>query len=71
MTVKKDFAEISIGSDDGLAIGHKLRVISDKMVSGLVIVRRVDPDRSVVELLEKEDILNVGDRIVPTTSKPK
>jgi hypothetical protein len=62
--VKKEFAEISIGADDGLKVGHKLKVVRDGVDSGLVVVRRIDPDRAVVESVEKDGVLKTGDGVV-------
>lgn len=63
-TARKHFAEISIGSDDGLKVGDKLKIVRDGMDSGSAVVRRIDPDRAVVESVEKDDVLQAGDRII-------
>jgi hypothetical protein len=49
LRVRKQFAEISLGSDDGLAVGHTLEFRRGAAWLGRAIARRVDPDRAVVE----------------------
>lgn len=64
--VRKEFMEISIGADDGLLVGHELEVFQDRTYKGRIIIRRVDPDRAVAEVvpeLRKGEILP-GDRVI-------
>jgi len=67
--VRKEFMEISIGSDDGLSVGHELEVMRDRTYKGRIIVRRVDPDRAVAEVvreLQRGDV-QPGDRVMTRT----
>lgn len=67
--VRKEFMEISIGSDDGLAVGHELEVMRDRTYKGRIVVRRVDPDRAVAEVvreLQRGDV-QPGDRVMTRT----
>ena len=51
LDVRKNFMEISLGSDDGLKVGHQLEVFKDRTYKGRIIVRRTDPDRAVAEII--------------------
>jgi hypothetical protein len=68
--VRKEFMEISIGSDDGLMVGHELEVFKDRTYKGRVVVRRVDPDRAVAEVVPelRKGEIQPGDRAVTRTS---
>lgn len=57
--------EISIGSDEGLRQGHELEVYRNSNYLGRVIVRDVDPDRSVVEILRdfRQGAIRKGDKV--------
>jgi hypothetical protein len=68
--VRKEFMEISIGSDDGLEVGNELEVFRDRTYKGRIIVRRVDPDRAVAEInpdIRKGEI-QPGDRVMTRSS---
>lgn len=68
--VRKEFLEISIGSDDGLLVGHQLEVFRDRTYKGRVTVRRVDPDRAVAEVVPelRKGEIQIGDRVMTRTS---
>ena len=63
---RKNFVEISLGSDDGLRSGHTLDVIREG-VRGRIIVRRTDPDRAIGEIIPEFQKLPIGkgDRVTP------
>jgi hypothetical protein len=43
----KDLILISIGSDDGLKVGHSLDVYRGNQYLGRIIIKSIDPDRAV------------------------
>jgi len=61
----KDLIEISIGSDDGLKVGHSLDVYRDNTYLGRVVVRRTDPDRAVGQMIKalQRGQIKRGDRV--------
>lgn len=65
LDVRKNFMEISIGSDDGLRVGHELDVFKDRTYKGRIVVRRTDPDRAVAEIIteiQRGEMIK-GDRV--------
>lgn len=66
----RDLLEISIGSDDGLRVGHTLEVSRNNSYLGRVVVRRVEPDRAVVEILKeyRKGTVRKGDRVATKLS---
>jgi len=50
ITVAAGAIEVSIGSDDGLQVGHTLEVYRSGQYVGRAIVRSVKPDRAVAEI---------------------
>ena len=65
LAVKKEFIEVSVGSDDGLREGHEMEVFRNRSYLGRVVIRKTDPDRAVGELIpiyRKGDIQR-GDRV--------
>ncbi len=62
---EKDLVEISVGSDDGIQIGHKLDVYRNNAYLGKVIVLKTSPDRAVVEIIPefKRGSIRKGDRV--------
>jgi chromosome segregation ATPase len=66
----RDLLEISIGSDDGLRVGHTLEVYRNNSYLGRVVVRRVEPDRAVVEILKeyRKGTVRKGDRVATKLS---
>ena len=65
LAARKNFVEISIGSDDGMAVGEQLDVFRDDEFLGRVIIRRVGPDRSVAEVIPelRKGIIQKGDKV--------
>jgi hypothetical protein len=61
--VKGRFAGISLGSDDGLRLGDMLHIIGDRKYFGRVVVRRLDPDRAVVEIFNQRNLIRPGSRV--------
>ena len=61
----KDLIEISIGSDDGLRVGHQLHVYRDRSYLGKVVVRKTMPDKAVVEILKdyRQGLIKKGDSV--------
>ncbi|MFT5525723.1 MAG: hypothetical protein ACI9G1_004399 [Pirellulaceae bacterium] len=49
----KRLVEVSIGSDDGVKVGHELHVFRNKTYLGRVVIRKTKADRSVGEILVK------------------
>jgi hypothetical protein len=52
-----------------LAVGHELEVMRDRTYKGRIVVRRVDPDRAVAEVvreLQRGDV-QPGDRVMTRT----
>ena len=65
LDVRKNFMEISLGSDDGLKVGHKLEVFQDRTYKGRIVVRRTDPDRAVAEIIPelRKGEIQKGDKV--------
>ena len=65
LDVRKNFMEISLGSDDGLKVGHRLEVFKDRTYKGRIVVRRTDPDRAVAEIIPelRKGEIQKGDRV--------
>jgi hypothetical protein len=66
-----NLAEVSLGSDDGLRVGHRIEIFRDNTYLGFAIVRKTDPDRSVVEVDEKSSrgLVKVRDRVATKLSR--
>ena len=65
LLVKLHFAEISIGADDGVAVGDVFDVFRDRTYVGRIVVRKTDSDRAVAEEiadLKKQKIVK-GDQL--------
>jgi hypothetical protein len=61
----KDFIEISIGSDDGLKVGHSLDVYRGNQYLGRIVIKKTNPDRAVGQVkkeLQRGQIKR-GDRV--------
>lgn len=63
-----EMIEISLGSDDGLAIGHQLHVFSDKdggKYIGKIVIVSVDVDRAVGKVVDKSrnGVIQAGDNV--------
>ena len=67
---EKDLVEISIGSDDGILVGHTLDIYRDQAYLGKVIVLKTSPDRAVAEILPefKRGTIRKGDRVATKLS---
>jgi uncharacterized protein YlaN (UPF0358 family) len=57
--------EVSIGSDDGLRKGHTLEVFRNQSYLGRVVVKSLEPDRAVCEIIPayRKGIIKRGDRV--------
>jgi hypothetical protein len=57
--------QVSLGSDDGLQIGHTLEVYRNGEYIGRAIVKSVNPDRAVAELVKafSRGIVQRGDKV--------
>lgn len=66
LDVRKNFMEVSLGSDDGLRSGHELEVFRNRSYLGRVVVRKTDPDRAVAEIIPqlRKGEMQRGDRVV-------
>jgi cell division protein FtsL len=62
---EKDLLEISVGSDDGIQVGHKLDVFRDNEYLARVRVVKTSPDRAVVEIIPefRKGLIRKGDRV--------
>ena len=71
LNVRKNFQEISIGSDDGVEEGDQFDVFRDQTFVARIIVRRTDSDRAVSEVIpgpSKKEIVK-GDKIISRTAQ--
>jgi DNA repair exonuclease SbcCD ATPase subunit len=61
----KDLIEISIGSDDGIKVGHAMEVYRDNTYLGRIIIRRVSGDRAVGQIVKElqRGQIKRGDRV--------
>jgi len=61
----KDLVEISIGSDDGLKVGHSLDVYSGNQYKGRIVVKKTSPDRAVGQVMRElqKGQIKRGDRV--------
>jgi len=57
--------EVSLGSDDGLQVGHALEVYREGQYLGRAIVRSVTPDRAVAEIVKAyaRGVVQRGDKV--------
>jgi len=62
---ERNLIEVSLGSDDGLRVGHRLEVFRANTYLGHAIVLKTDPDRSVAQVDEKTQrgLIKVRDRV--------
>ena len=62
---KREMMEISLGSDSGLVVGHKLTVFSGEKYLGVIRLTLVEPDRSVgyVDVRAKNATFHVNDQV--------
>jgi DNA repair exonuclease SbcCD ATPase subunit len=61
----KDLLEISIGSDDGLKVGHSLDVYRGNQYLGRIKIKRTNPDRAVGQIMKElqRGQIKKGDRV--------
>jgi cell division protein FtsB len=61
----KNLIEVSLGSDDGLRVGHRVEVFRDNNYLGSALVLKTDPDRAVAQVDEKSQrgLIKVSDRV--------
>jgi small-conductance mechanosensitive channel len=61
----KNLIEVSLGSDDGLRVGHRVEVFRDNSYLGSAMVLKTDPDRAVAQVDEKSQrgLIKVRDRV--------
>jgi hypothetical protein len=61
----RELMEISLGSDAGLAVGHKLTVFNGKKYLGIIRLTLVEPDRSVgyVDVRAKNATFHINDEV--------
>lgn len=61
----KNLIEVSLGSDDGLRVGHRVEVFRDNSYLGSALVLKTDPDRAVAQMDEKSQrgLIKVRDRV--------
>ena len=67
---EKVLIEISIGEDDGLRKGHTLEVFRNNAYLGRVVVKSLEPDRAVCEIIPayRKGIIKRGDRVATKLS---
>jgi len=61
----KNLIEVSLGSDDGLRVGHRVEVFRDNNYLGSALVLKTDPDRAIAQMDEKSQrgLIKVRDRV--------
>ena len=61
----KDLVEISIGSDDGIKVGHSMEVYRGNSYLGRIVIRRTSGDRAVGQLIKElqRGQIKRGDRV--------
>ena len=61
----KDLVEISIGSDDGLKVGHSMEIYRGNTYLGRIVIRRTTGDRAVGQLVKElqRGQIKKGDRV--------
>ena len=67
----KNLIELSLGSDDGLRVGHTVQVFRDNNYLGSAVVLKTDPDRAVAQVDDKSQrgLIKVGDRVATKLSR--
>ena len=63
--VGKNLIQVSLGSDDGLKVGHRLEVFRDNAYLGIAVVVTTEPNKSVAQVDEKtqKGKVEVRDRV--------
>ncbi len=69
----KNLIELSLGSDDGLRVGHTVQVFRDNNYLGSAVVLKTDPDRAVAQVDDKSQrgLIKVRDRVATKLSRTK
>jgi DNA repair exonuclease SbcCD ATPase subunit len=70
---ERNLIEISLGSDDGLRVGHRLEVFRSNAYLGYAVVLKTDPDRAVAQIDEKTQrgLVKVRDRVATKLSRTR
>jgi hypothetical protein len=69
----KNLIELSLGSDDGLRVGHTVQVFRDNNYLGSAVVLKTDPDRAVAQVDDKSQrgLIKVRDRVATKLSRTR
>jgi hypothetical protein len=61
----KDLLEVSIGSDDGIKVGHSMEIYRGNTYLGRIVIRRTTGDRAVGQLIKElqRGQIKRGDRV--------
>ena len=70
---ESNLIEVSLGSDDGLRVGHRIEVFRDNSYLGHAIVLKTDPDRSVAQMDDKTQrgLIKVRDRVATKINRTR
>jgi len=70
---ERNLIEVSLGSDDGLRVGHRLEVFRSSAYLGHATVLKTDPDRAVAQIDEKTQrgLVKVRDRVATKLSRTR
>jgi len=70
---ERNLIEISLGSDDGLRVGHRLQVFRSNAYLGYAVVLKTDPDRAVAQVDEKTQrgLVKVRDSVATKLSRTR
>ena len=70
---EKNLIEVSLGSDDGLRVGHKVDVFRDNNYLGSAVVLKTEPDRAVAQVDDKSQrgLIKVRDRVATKLSRTR
>jgi regulator of replication initiation timing len=68
---EKNLIEVSLGSDDGLRVGHRVEVFRDNNYLGSAVVLKTNPDRAVAQVDDKSQrgLIKVRDRVATKLSR--
>ncbi len=69
----RNLIEISLGSDDGLRVGHRVEVYRSNAYLGYAVVLKTDPDRAVAQVDEKTQrgLVKVRDSVATKLSRTR
>ena len=70
---EKNLIEVSLGSDDGLRVGHRVEVFRDNNYLGSAVVLKTNPDRAVAQVDDKSQrgMIKVRDRVATKLSRSR